>query len=131
MTKAREARLETVARFLTLLARENVPPHIQEVLCYGDAQLGVKPGALERAIAALPSCEEWRQFDTAPEDGTEIIVWRADSGVFTSFYREADWWIATPTRPPEEDAAWFATTGEDLSDDLPTHWMPLPSPPER
>lgn len=63
MDKIREARLETVARFLTLLARENVPPHIQEVLCYGDAQLGVKPGALERALSSLPSCEGWREAD--------------------------------------------------------------------
>jgi hypothetical protein len=30
-----------------------------------------------------------------------------------------------PVRPPY----WFTTGGEDLTNDLPTHWRPKPAPP--
>ena len=145
MDKIRGARLETVAQFLVLLARENVPPHIQEVLCHGDSLLGVRPGALERALAALPSCRGWRPVSDAPKDGTEIIgaffdIRWADS------HRKHDvvrcWW------QPEFNAFISSCREMTLAPGLTfedgtrrnlhspviepiTHWMPLPSPPER
>lgn len=71
--------------------------------------------------------ENWQPFATAPEDGTEIIVWREDAGVFTAKYCPpsgiALWEPADP-----EFYCWFAD-GEDLTGDLPTLWRPLPPPP--
>jgi hypothetical protein len=71
---------------------------------------------------------EWRWFETAPKDGTEIIVYRVDAGVFTAAF-------IPPEMPhgfdaDEDDWCWFSASGEDLTGDLPTHWMPLPVPPK-
>ena len=68
---------------------------------------------LARRGAAVP----WRPIEEAPKDGTEFIAYRPDAGVFTASY------------DPEQEC-WFANHGyEDITDDQPTHWMPLPPPP--
>lgn len=72
---------------------------------------------------------EWRTFDSAPQTGDVILVYRPDAGVFTALYAEEDWFLATAEHPPEGECFWFASTGEDLTEDLPTHWQPLPAPP--
>jgi len=65
----------------------------------------------EKLRAAL----QWQPIETAPKDGTEIIVYRPDAGVFGAFY---------------SDECWFCTySGEDFSLEPPTHWMHLPPPP--
>ena len=73
---------------------------------------------------------EWQPIDTAPDDGTTILVYRADSGVFTAHYVEEDAHLASAMNPPEGDYFWFSTCGDDLTADMPTHWMPLPEPPK-
>jgi hypothetical protein len=71
----------------------------------------------------------WQSFETAPEDGDVILAYRADAGVFTAHFVEEDWRRWYQTKPSEADYCWFTTCGEDLTGDLPTHWMPLPPPP--
>jgi len=65
--------------------------------------------------------QQWRDFATAPTDGTEILAWREDAGAFSAFYKCDD--------DTDEDGCWFAVSGEDLTGDLPTCWMPYPEPP--
>lgn len=72
---------------------------------------------------------EWQTFETAPMNGDTVLVYREDAGVFTAHYVEEDAFTATPMNPPEGDCYWFSTNGEDLTSDMPTHWMPLPTPP--
>lgn len=67
----------------------------------------------------------WQPFATAPEDGTEIIVWREDSGVFTAKFYSAD---SVFDDVDLAENCWFAG-GEDLTFHLPTLWMPLPPEP--
>ncbi len=72
----------------------------------------------------------WMPIDTAPTDGTRVLVWDALPG-FEAVH------IAQFGIPLERatggNPAWF--TGNDSGhygsvDDLrPTHWMPLPPPP--
>ncbi|WP_226623119.1 hypothetical protein [Brucella anthropi] len=73
----------------------------------------------------------WQSMDTAPEDGTVILVYRDDAGVFTAHYVEEDAHLSSPMNPPEGDFYWFSTGGDDLSNDMPTHWRPLPSAPSQ
>jgi hypothetical protein len=71
--------------------------------------------------------QQWRQIETAPKepkhDAPRIIAYWRESGwteiVFWSDYREA--WCAG-------DGGW----GSDRwrGENAPTHWMPLPAPPE-
>lgn len=73
---------------------------------------------------------EWRPIETAPKDGTVIDVWLGDADDSDiAFYctpgtrRSAGWhWKHEKFRP---------TAGLNILNTwvLPTHWMPLPEPP--
>ena len=67
---------------------------------------------------------QWKDIDTAPTDGTAILLWpysyaniwrgRANAEVILGFYNE-------------ESDSWF--NPEERTAFEPTHWMPLPEPP--
>lgn len=69
--------------------------------------------------AALAACDEspWRSMDSAPKDGTMVLLW-------------------CKYETPHEVVGYFDTRirlwlmGEDCDDTEPTHWMPLPAAPE-
>ena len=54
---------------------------------------------------------EWQLRETAPKDGSEVLVW--DHGVIT--------------QAAYEQGGWFSIDGGLV---YPTHWMPLPEPPK-
>ena len=73
---------------------------------------------------------EWQPIETAPKDGTSVIVYNG------KYVTEACW-----LDQPDDDGhtGWcesgfcFGGILYDLHnemDDDPTHWMPLPKPPE-
>ena len=67
----------------------------------------------------------WQPMATAPKDGTVICAYRKDAGTFEAHYVSPAEMIASS----DKKRAWFTTRGEDLTDCLPTHWMPLRAPP--
>lgn len=89
-------------------------------------------------IAALPapageSVTNWQPIETAPKDGTEIIVLHPEAGVCAAFC-------------PAEGFAWHCMDGSNTTIgsksrasiprmtsfiEAPTHWQPLPEPPTR
>lgn len=96
----------------------------------GSAGSGATRSAPEAAIsvASSPSVtppDAWQPIETAPRDGSEILVGDfketdvEDHCYGVVFWREGKW---TDGLGP----AW-AWSGEFY----PTHWMPLPSPPEQ
>lgn len=77
-----------------------------EILALCDAALAVVP---------LP---EWQPIETAPKDGTRVLLWRRA--------------IRDQPAPIMADGFWCETCWVwpyILSE--PTHWQPLPAPPER
>ena len=61
---------------------------------------------------------EWRPIETAPRDGTEVLgawefAWTGGWCLEPVIYREG---------------AWIVSWDHDAAE--PTHWMPLPKPPE-
>jgi hypothetical protein len=68
----------------------------------------------------------WQPFNTAPTNRTVILVYRRDAGVFTALYCHAR---ADDGEEDEDNYCWFTTQGEDLTGDLPSHWMLLPDGP--
>lgn len=69
---------------------------------------------------------EWQPIETAPKDGTRILAWQPE-GQWKSrrLLRGARAEIVYWHRPanPEHGGFWVPSF-------RPTHWMPLPAPPE-
>ena len=67
---------------------------------------------------------EWQPISTAPLDGTEFDVWCPEPG---GGYRVANAYWSTV------DAKWqWQGQGDRMQwAHQPTHWMPLPTPPEQ
>lgn len=65
---------------------------------------------------------EWQPIETAPKDGTEVILYVPD------FDKVTTGWYSQKTRlwPHCEE---FTEDGEPCNVGLPSHWMPLPPPP--
>jgi hypothetical protein len=67
---------------------------------------------------------EWHPIETAPKDGTPVILffpnnyWRTDLPVALGFGSEDGWYEG------EADSHSMTAFGSQ-----PTHWMPLPKPP--
>jgi hypothetical protein len=56
----------------------------------------------------------WRTMETAPRDGTQVLVFGGHFRQPTIAPADGDWW------------RWGKTEGFTV----PTHWMPLPDAPE-
>lgn len=72
---------------------------------------------------------EWQPIDTAPKDGTPILLWDAESKSVNVGY-----WLDRYTQPFHalvrgEDANWCDDGGANPIFNA-THWMPLPDPPK-
>lgn len=70
---------------------------------------------------------EWKPIKTAPKDGTKILVCCFDHG----WEMEVSHWVTDEPYVDEDDQektykGWLPMIG--ISG--PTHWMPLPKPPE-
>lgn len=63
---------------------------------------------------------EWRDIESAPKDGTEIIV----SGWIFDDPTGGERWV---TMAYWNDVEWFQSSDVGLYP--PTHWQPFPSPP--
>ncbi len=82
-------------------------------------------GDIKDIIAALlPSAPAgWMDIKDAPKDGTEILAYWSESAVYSIIA-----WYAN--KDDKDGGYWLDETEEGLLLTLPTHWMPLPQPPE-
>jgi len=79
---------------------------------------------------ALPMDDDWRTMETAPKDGTTIIICNADAeepDPCTAHYRDGRW-VCTTKEDWDQGAPEFREYAWHLPE--PTHWMPRPAPPE-
>ena len=67
---------------------------------------------------------EWQSIETAPKDGTLFLGYRDSDGCVREAYRvqrdDCEMWCFGGSSGAENIAPWLK----------PTHWMPLPPPPE-
>lgn len=68
----------------------------------------------------------WRPFDTAPKDGRWFLAYRMHDA-YMCIARNEGVFVLTSEGPKGH---WHDACFNSLDDDLPTHWMPLPEPPE-
>lgn len=103
---------------------------------------GIKENCRRAARAAItwmpsPTVGEWQPIETAPKDGPEFNAYREDQGVFTCRYAHMEEFMDPDLYSGDDELGsadhegfWHEMWGW-LDDDLkPTHWMPLPSPPQ-
>lgn len=65
---------------------------------------------------------EWQPIETAPKDGTRIL------GAWPSFLKKNEWFIQPVFFVC---GVWLHGWDEDEDQPLkPTHWMPIPTPPQ-
>lgn len=71
----------------------------------------------------------WQPIETAPKDGTRILL-----GGGKMFCEALEDWVTAPLSAQWEHSYWLVGGTESgyvcLGVDDPTHWMPLPAPPE-
>jgi hypothetical protein len=87
------------------------PPHDHRLEGLGSSSGRTEPGSTD-----------WRPIDSAPRDGTEVLLYGRTErdGRFFAPDCNVGWW------DEENLGGWQA---RDLPID-PTHWAPLPQPPE-
>ena len=64
--------------------------------------------------------DNWQEISTAPKDGTEIFVYEPSLGSLDNWTYSRAWYEV-------ETDSWETPYGRMNE---PTHWMPLPNPPE-
>lgn len=75
-----------------------------------------------RAVPREPDPPEWQPIETAPTDGTVILVGTHDWFAASKHYSEGRWWTWHPPLFGERPSLNFRA-------EPPTHWMLLPNPP--
>jgi hypothetical protein len=70
---------------------------------------------------------DWQPIETAPKDGTAVLVFgeRYSTPNGTPGIAVARWY--EDGFPPQ---TWWGTAGNSLVVQCPSHWMPLPPPPD-
>lgn len=68
--------------------------------------------------------QNWQPIETAPRDGTEVILWDV-FGVTTAYWGWSDDYAKEIGYIP----TWWATYPGAHNPQTPTHWMPIQPPP--
>jgi len=71
---------------------------------------------VEAMLARADQVSQWEPIETAPKDGTWVLIWCG--------------WVGHPRSSAFEHGSWqnlpWIANSKDYN---PTHWMPLPAPP--
>jgi hypothetical protein len=70
----------------------------------------------------------WQPIETAPKDGTVIILWRGNPWNEVAMARWFEPW-ATWLRADDPDPICETDEMYGMGSAIPTHWQPLPEPP--
>lgn len=121
------AALRAVARVAERQPKNDVAHTVLAAMCDPRTVL-----ALLAEIDALRAAQQWQPIESAPKDGTWVLLWDARHEVAVS----GRWWHEpTMDTPSGYEPGWDGWSADDdllVWDDptsQPTHWMLLPAPP--
>ena len=95
-------------------------------------------------VDELEKQQQWQPIETAPKDGTEVLLFTTCHGACQAWFFEGSWSEGTSDSPREYDGDCWVCCDDafqievEIYNDHPectnhgtaTHWMPLPEPPE-
>jgi hypothetical protein len=74
----------------------------------------------------------WQPIDTAPKDGTRILIHSEDGGIRAAWYDKNFAYIAPKKlRGGWTDDSIVSFDDFEVAEFFPSHWMPLPEPPKQ
>lgn len=79
---------------------------------------------------------EWQPIETAPKDGSQILIAAMDNFLTVGYWNEREYIWSIPSDVETQKAGVrhfrkaFNSDGDILEIYFPTHWMPLPEPPK-
>lgn len=129
--------VESLDALLAALRAQGETPTVEEATnrlydhlrCAGeppDPEFSADVAKLIAAVRSAPplaeSVEGWQPIETAPKDGTEILIWGIGlccSSAVCWLSHDIDWWHVEDGK----HGPW------PIRGASPTHWMPLPAPP--
>ncbi len=137
--------------YLTAKYAENIKPELKRVDCDG---VGDNNGFFELKVGEYPEGNEefsaqvdkvindklngqvdgWLPIESAPRDGTHILILCPNDRICVAFYDEKQKFIVGNWHVPVPCLGGFGHGSDTVihsDEDLPTHWMPLPKPPEK
>jgi hypothetical protein len=81
--------------------------------------------AIGKLVSSTQPAELWQPIETAPKDGTPILLGFPDS------HSGEGRWMGDSSRNHWGEVGWFEFSDDVLCDrpSKPTHWQPLPPPP--
>ena len=88
--------------------------------------LAAERDAARAEVKRLREAAAWRPIETAPRDGTRVLVYPAWYDAKSNDYRAGEAYWQRMMRKPGR----WATGASSLPYE-PTHWLPLPQPPAK
>ena len=74
---------------------------------------------------------QWQPIETAPKDGTRIMLWEQYSDVpFVGWWMAGGHWTVSHEHVDAKGGWEGAIVVDRIEQKFITHWMPLPTPPE-
>lgn len=131
MDRDRISQIEELIEHTTNLAAEIRHPDYQrrvEIGLIDHYQYGALFADAASALRQLLQERQWRTIDSAPKDGTPIDLWVIVDGWQDEKRIPNCTWGWMRKWGGEEVQGWVGL-GNLHEDRVPTHWMPLPSPP--
>ena len=101
--------------------RDGIPTAIPPQMMMREAADEIE--RLRQLQAHIQDMTGWRPIESAPRDDTRILVWRPRASEFCPNVG-VDRWRMINCKKPYEGWAMSSTVSQ------PTHWMPLPPPPQ-
>jgi hypothetical protein len=101
-------------------ARDKIVDIIDQKIAMWGFRTGWSDDIADAILADVPELSAplvWQPIETAPKDGTCILISNGKDGIFSGmyvgyWYQEGGWKFSIKNRIPDA-----------------THWMPLPAPP--
>lgn len=135
---AKRAEVLSSASELPGVIRSGSAPQTQDVSGYaGEHGLSPRPGhgtaggqGTTRAATDAPEQSAWRPISAAPRDGTVVLLLCPKGAVVEGAWEQVDGGGHPENGPP---IYWWVSPFIEFIDgpyDAPTHWQPLPMPPE-